>query len=370
MSSVRKLTEQEKEKFDRDGYVVIDDLGYPEELLDGIVADLEGLYEGDERTVDGVFYAPHRIGEAWRISERVRSLAIDPELLAAVGDLYGRRALPFQTLNFRMGTEQPAHSDTIHFNSMPSGFMCGAWVALEDIDMDNGPVVYYPGSHKLPEITLADVGPGADELAYSQYLVAMIDRLDLKPEYATIRRGQTLLWASNLLHGGSPQRDKSRTRYSQVTHFFFEGCRYWTPLHSDGDDIEWRRPEWITDEPADEASMQEANARLRGLIEAVVPAGATVLVASRGDDDVVTLEHRQGWHFPRDDQGVWQGHYPADSNEAIAHVEDLRARGARYIVFPDAAVWWLDHYDGLAKYLESRGTKLTNGQDAVIFALP
>ena len=194
--------------------------------------------------------------------------------------------------------------------------------------------------------------------------------IELKPEYATIRRGQTLLWASNLLHGGSPQRDKSRTRYSQVTHFFFEGCRYWTPLHSDGEDIEWRRPEWITDEPADEASIQQANARLRGLIETVVPTGATVLVASRGDDDVVTLAHRQGWHFPRDDQGVWQGHYPADSTEAIAQVEDLRTQGAGYIVFPDAALWWLDHYDGLAKYLESRGTKLTNGQDAVIFALP
>ena len=33
---------------------------------------------------------------------------------------------------------------------MPEGFMCGVWVALEDMDMDNGPLVYYPGSHQLP----------------------------------------------------------------------------------------------------------------------------------------------------------------------------------------------------------------------------
>ena len=33
---------------------------------------------------------------------------------------------------------------------MPEGFMCGVWVALEDMDMENGPLVYYPGSHKLP----------------------------------------------------------------------------------------------------------------------------------------------------------------------------------------------------------------------------
>jgi hypothetical protein len=367
---VPRLSEQEKEKFARDGYVVLEDLGYADELLDGIVSDLDALYEGEERTVDGVFYAPHRIGEAWRISEQVRSLAVDPQLLETIEDLYGRKPLPFQTLNFRMGTEQPAHSDTIHFNSMPSGFMCGAWVALEDIDMDNGPVVYYPGSHKLPEITLTDVGPDADELAYSQYLAAMIERLELQPEYATIRRGQTFLWASNLLHGGSPQRDKSRTRLSQVTHFFFEGCRYWTPLHSQGDDIEWRRPQWITDSPVDEAAMQAANARVREVVHGVVPAGATVLVVSRGDEDIVTLVGRQGWHFPRDDHGVWQGHYPNDSAEAIAQVEDLRAQGAGYIVFPETAMWWLDHYDGLAEYLESRGARLTNGQDALVFALP
>ena len=175
------VTEAEREKFERDGYLVIDDLGYSDALLDGIVADLDGLYEGDERRVDDVFYARHRIGGAWRISENVKGLALHPNVLALVEDLYGRKPLPFETLDFRMGTEQPTHSDTIHFNSMPRGFMCGVWVALEDIDMENGPVVYYPGSHKLPEITLEDVGPDADEAAYSRYIAAMIERLELKP---------------------------------------------------------------------------------------------------------------------------------------------------------------------------------------------
>lgn len=55
---------------------------------------------------------------------------------------------------------------TIHFNSIPSSYMCGAWVALEDINMDNGPVVYYPGSHKLPEITPKDVGVKAEPDEY------------------------------------------------------------------------------------------------------------------------------------------------------------------------------------------------------------
>lgn len=136
----------------------------------------------------------------------VKGLALHPNVLAIVEELYRRKPLPFETLDFRMGTEQPTHSDTIHFNSMPRGFMCGVWVALEDIDMENGPVVYYPGSHKLQEITLKDIGPDADEAAYSRFIAAMIERLDLKPEYATIRRGQTFIWASNLLPGAARHR--------------------------------------------------------------------------------------------------------------------------------------------------------------------
>ncbi len=361
------MTEAHREKFERDGYLVIDDLGYSDALLDGVVADLDGLYEGDERYEDGVFYATHRIGEAWRISENANALALNPNVHAIVEELYGRKPLPFQTLNFRMGTEQPVHSDTIHFNSMPAGFMCGAWVALEDIDMDNGPVIYYPGSHKLPEITLKDVGPDADEMAYSDYLAAMIERLDLKPAYATIRKGQTFLWASNLLHGGSPQRDKTRTRYSQVTHFFFEDCKYWSPLLSTDDEVHWRHPVWISN---DAAQVNEASvARIRDLVLRNVPAGATVLFASRGDEEMVRVEGRHGWHFPQDEHGVWPGYYPADSNEAIGHVEQLRARGAEYIVFPDTAFWWLDHYGELAEYLESRCERVLDGNECLIFAL-
>ena len=34
--------------------------------------------------------------------------------------------------------------------TQPQGFLIATWIALEDIDSDNGPLHYYPGSHKLP----------------------------------------------------------------------------------------------------------------------------------------------------------------------------------------------------------------------------
>ena len=358
------LTPQQRQRFERDGYLVIDDARLPESLLDDVVADLDGLYEGEGEIVDGVFYARHRIGEAWKISSNVRTLALHPRILAIVEELFGRKPRPFQTLNFRVGTQQATHSDTIHFNSMPTGWLCAAWVALEDIDMDNGPVVYYPGSHRLLEVTLRDVGPGADEDEYSRHIAGMIESLALKPEYATIRRGQVFLWAGNLLHGGSRQKDTSRTRLSQVTHFFFEGCQYWSPLMS-SEEVHWLHPIWVTEHPP----SAEDSDRIRELIRAAVPAGATVLVASRGDEAILNIDGRQGWHFPQDEHGVWPGYYPSDGVEAVAHLEELRIRGADYLALPEAAAWWLDHYAELREHLETRCVTILREDGCTIFAL-
>ena len=109
-----------------------------------------------------------------------------------------------------MPTQQPAHSDTIHFNSRPPGFMAGVWVALEDADMDNGPLFYYPGSQKLPEVTMQDVGVEADYSQYphyEDYIRKLVAEHGLEPEYALIKKGQALIWSANLLHGGTPAND-------------------------------------------------------------------------------------------------------------------------------------------------------------------
>ena len=73
----------------------------------------------------------------------------------------------------------------------------------------------------------------------------MIEREALEPHYGLLKKGQALVWASNLLHGGAHQQDRERSRHSQVTHVFFEGCRYYTPMRSDSERIHWRDPVWI-----------------------------------------------------------------------------------------------------------------------------
>ncbi|MCG2592609.1 phytanoyl-CoA dioxygenase family protein [Ramlibacter sp. XY19] len=227
--------------FRQDGIVVLES-GLADEVLDGITADLERLPQ--QLLAD---YREGRVQDAWRAAPNVQAAATFDPILEVLAQLYGATPRPFQTLNFPRGTQQRAHSDSIHFNSEPFGMMCGVWLALEDIGPDQGPLVYYPGSQDLPEMNFEDMGLPPDYAhyrAYEDYIEATIARHGFAPRYGLLKKGQMIVWSANVLHGGAAQRDMSLSRLSQVTHYFFEGCRYWRPgLSKDG--RAYFEPQWI-----------------------------------------------------------------------------------------------------------------------------
>lgn len=109
---------------------------------------------------------------------------------------------------------------------------------------------------------------------------------------------------------------------------------------------------------------------VRSLIAESVPRDAVVLVASHGDEALLDLEERSGWHFPREDSGAYRGYdKPADGAEAISHLEALRSLGATHIAFPTSELWWLDHYTELRDHLEVRYGKLTENETGVVYSL-
>ncbi|MBW3665221.1 MAG: glycosyltransferase [Actinobacteria bacterium] len=89
----------------------------------------------------------------------------------------------------------------------------------------------------------------------------------------------------------------------------------------------------------------------RAAIETHVPPGAVVSVISKGDPRWLRLGPRTGWHFPRTETGVYAGHHPADSAEAIAHLEHQMRCGATHLVIPGVSLWWLEYYDEFYAYL-------------------
>lgn len=220
--------------FAENGFLVIDtDFDDFDALVEEAKADLEGHYNDRQRVQD-----------AWKSSRAVKTIATNRAIMDTLELLYGRKAFPFQTLNFNVGTQQKTHSDTVHFDSLPRGFMAGVWVALEDVDAENGPLQYYPGSHRLHHLDMGDLGArdargGGRELyadyerVYEPAIEKLVADQQLEPAFGYLRKGQALIWAANLLHGGAPITDPARTRYSQVTHYFFDGCAYHTPMGGD-----------------------------------------------------------------------------------------------------------------------------------------
>src|SRR5215831_3154461 len=224
-------------KYSRDGYVVFD-AGIPSEVLSAAAAATQRhCFDAQGRV------KLERLMDAWMEEDAVRQIAAAPKVRKLLELLYQREPVPFQTLNFPIGTQQKTHSDTIHFSSYPPRFMCGVWVALEDVDADNGALLYYAGSHKLPIYELFDTGrlgslarTTPQEIHYGHYerfIDSFIDAQGFEKRELHMKKGQALVWAANLFHGGSPIRDKERTRLSQVTHYYFSDCIYYTPLLSD-----------------------------------------------------------------------------------------------------------------------------------------
>lgn len=223
----------------RDGFALID---FPEPDLDALVKDIASTVFAPltwEPWRSGQTDMMERVSDAWRDNASVRAIAVNAQVIDLLSRVYGRQAFPFQTLNFPIGSQQNIHVDVVHFHSAPENFMCGVWLALEDIEPGAGPLRYYPGSHRWPLILNEHVGrktPTADMFEDYDKLEAawakMYETYGATPVEFYPKKGQAMIWVAGLHHGGAPHTDRTKTRHSQVTHYMFRDCAYWTPLAS------------------------------------------------------------------------------------------------------------------------------------------
>jgi len=163
-------------------------------------------------------------------SEIVKNIGNDKKLLEFLSVLIDGQAKLFQSINFINGSQQKTHSDSIHMTTYPLGGLLGVWIALEDVDESNGALHYIPGSHKLPYFLNSDYDNEGSTFkigkksykAYEEFLEGKVKELGLKKEVFRAKKGDLLIWHANILHGGEPHLDKSKTRKSLVYHYFDE----------------------------------------------------------------------------------------------------------------------------------------------------
>lgn len=224
----KNLSEENKEnalRYDDNGYMIIRNFISPE-TAENINVEIEKLIkDGTLKFLYGgkLMFAIHH-------SEIIRNIGSDKNLLEFLSVLLDGKAKLFQSINFINGSQQKTHSDSIHMTTFPLGGLLGVWIALEDVDENNGALHYIPGSHKLPYFLNSDYDNEGTALkigkksykAYEEFLENKVQELGLKKEVFRAKKGDMLIWHANILHGGEPHNDKNRTRKSLVYHFFDE----------------------------------------------------------------------------------------------------------------------------------------------------
>ena len=215
-------------RFVRDGYLILEQFYGPSDT-EALNAEVDRLLGAGKA---GFNYTGRKI---FNLHEQ-SGLANDhffrnQRLLDLLSFLLGKPVVPFQSLSFVQGSEQRAHSDSIHMTTEPPGYLIATWTALEDCTEDGGPLFYYPGSHRLPYIMTPDYDSGNTRFTiggnsnrrYEDRMEALIREHQMKKKLLLARRGDVLIWHANLLHGVSAIARPGATRRSIVCHYFAEG---------------------------------------------------------------------------------------------------------------------------------------------------
>jgi hypothetical protein len=150
-----------------------------------------------------------------------------PRLHRIVDLLLGERSIATQSLYFKYGSAQNAHRDPWFVITTPIATLYAAWIALEDIAAESGPLSFVPKSHRLPYLPLntGDIifhDPKAtteSKDAHMADLKRQLEEKGLAEKKFLAKRGEILIWHGSLVHGGSPVTNPEKTRQSFVLHF-------------------------------------------------------------------------------------------------------------------------------------------------------
>jgi phytanoyl-CoA hydroxylase len=220
---VNKESQASLLKYEQEGYAILKQY-ITQETVDKINQEIDTLIDQDKVK----FKYGNRIMFAIEKSNLLRNIGEDKHLIELLSTYLKEDVKLFQSINFKMGSEQRTHSDSIHMTTFPQGGLFGVWIALEDIELDNGPLHYYPGSQQLPYYLNKDYDNEGNffligEKDYPEYEKMIADKIREQPlekKVFTAKAGDVLIWHANLFHGGEPHINKSKTRKSMVFHYY------------------------------------------------------------------------------------------------------------------------------------------------------
>jgi ectoine hydroxylase-related dioxygenase (phytanoyl-CoA dioxygenase family) len=155
-------------------------------------------------------------------------LVFSARILDFLKVLFEDEVVAFQSLYFEYGSGQGAHQDTAFVLTEPPMHFAASTIALEDVSTGRGELFLYPGSQKLDDLIFDGGGKAfkqsdPDSNRYSTLLETAARASGLRRTPHLPAKGDVLLWAADLIHGGEPHSHVG-TRRSLVTHYCPRGA--------------------------------------------------------------------------------------------------------------------------------------------------
>ncbi len=250
-SNNRELPYNLEEKLNfwkKNGYVVLEQI-IPHELIDLYWADVMELVNNPSKfktfvQIDKDEYKPNllrhahewtteqilgkmvKINDIHNQSLAAKKLFLYKDIIAFLDAIFQKPIVGMQSLSFLYGSQQPTHADYPWVTAKIPSNLAAAWIPVEDVHINSGPLYYFAGSHQ--KVKKFDFGNGIyysgqystkTPLDYANYLNNACEKLGLEKQTLLIKKGDILIWHSALVHGGSIINDHNQTRKSFVCHY-------------------------------------------------------------------------------------------------------------------------------------------------------
>jgi phytanoyl-CoA hydroxylase len=211
----------------------------PDSLMDQFLDEIASVSKQPEKfiarrerqaythpTPDVVTDETFRLIDFYANSKTARDVQFNSAIRQFLNLIFERPPLAFQSLTFIHGSQQGIHQDTAYVAVDQPLKFAASWIALEDVVPGSGELIYFPGSHRFEDFLFSGEHKswlpsrdGADKgKVYIKSLWNRIREQNLQKEHFLPKKGDVLIWAADLAHGGA-KIQQSHTRKSFVTHY-------------------------------------------------------------------------------------------------------------------------------------------------------
>lgn len=227
-----RLSREQRHFYGRNGYLKIEGLLTPEERseLDQYsmklarnqvdFSKIEGLNPRNEGTTPADMEDKYfRFIQFHRHLEIHERYILHPRILDVLEALIGPDVMAMQSMLFLKPPGKPGqafHQDSYYIKTFPDT-LCGAWIAIDDCDDENGCMGFVPGSHF--EAISQEIAQPENTRDFQAGLTEVQGVDDSGEVLAEAKAGDVVFFHGHLIHRSRQNRSRDRFRRSYVCHY-------------------------------------------------------------------------------------------------------------------------------------------------------